>query len=286
MFILASLILAQNPLRYDTPAIDPFLPEEIRPALVAAMAAEHDPKRGPGNAIELLKAEKLKFGAGTEAGAQGDRRAVALDLRIAALILRARYSKSTEFPPALRRQQAIGTYSRLDLTDPGLVEWIQLGLAELPEARTRWSKKTAPTIKASFLVRGDLDKKALQARFAALLQPLGVRMVVVPLAEADYVITVGAQDAPPPSPDQRAVRVNLSVERMVHGKVIWRQALYRTEAADEAPPALDAALTWLARIGGRDMFFRWLGEFSFPLLLGPPPGQEKGHEGHNHGKGH
>lgn len=245
--------------------LDPFLPVSLEGAVRSASDAELDPKRGPGNALEILKAEKEKRKTSPE-------EALSLDLRIAATTLRSRFLSSGEFGEPERHIQALSTFSRLDLEEPGLSRWLEKALDKNPEARRKLGKKSTWTLRVAFLTRSSaIDKGAAAQTFAAAFQRAGVRLVVVPAREAPVVLTLSADEMPREAEGDRAVKVSLGIESIRDGKVTWRHSLFRTEAADSPEVALRSGLAWLARVGGRDLFFRWLGESAFPALLDPTP---------------
>jgi hypothetical protein len=178
---------------------------------------------------------------------------------------------STEFPEKERVVQALSTYSRLDLFEPGLATWLDRALDENPDAKKALGKRGTWTLRAALLVRGSgLDKELVKATFASAFKKAGVRLETVNPKEAPMVITVGAEDAPREG-DRAAVKVTIGLQSIDHGKIVWEQSLFRTEAADRFDIALKSALSWVARIGGRDLFFRWLGENAFALLKDPMP---------------
>jgi hypothetical protein len=245
--------------------IDPFLPEPLRPTLEKAIDAELDPKRGVGNAVEILKVKKSEL-----AGRRTDE--VALELRSAAIKVRERFMTADEFTAEMRPVQALSTFSRLDLHDPGLGQWLDRALDKNPAAKKKLGKRGTWTIKVAILVRGSgLDKKLVHDAFASAFQKVGVRLETVAPREAPMVITVGAEDAPQEGSDGAGVKVTFAAQSLDHEKVSWEQSLYRIERAKSFEVALRSGLEWIARIGGRDLFFRWLGESAFPLLLDPSP---------------
>jgi hypothetical protein len=243
--------------------IDPFLPDALRPAVEEAVSAELDAKRGPENALEILKAKKNTV-SGDEA------LSLSLDLRIAAVSLRSRFLQATQFSEDARYVQALSTFSRLDLGEPGLSRWLDLALDRNPEAKRKLGKK--PWImKAAILARGSgWDKKLADGVLASALGKAGVHLDVVPPKEAPVVVVFGVEDAPHQE-NRASVKVTIALQRIERGKVVWEQSLFRTEAAERFADALASALTWAARIGGRDLFFRWLGENAFPALMDSTP---------------
>lgn len=272
--LLATLVVAQAPTTFERSAIDPFLPEALRDVVARADAAERDPKRGPGNALGIYDEAKRGF-------ANDDRLLLALRLREAGVVLRKHFLESTQFPLVLRYEQVVSTYARLDITDPGLKAWLDRALDNHPEGRARIAK-TKRTIPIAVLTRGtQLDKAAIQRRFVEAFAPLGLTVKIVSPKAARFVIKVGAENPRQPVPGKRAVRVLLGVEGILKGETTWTHTLFRTEAAPATEAALDAALEWLVRIGGRDILFRWLAETAFPSLLADKK-RRGGHEGHRH----
>jgi hypothetical protein len=254
------------------PQIDPTLPEELRPMAEKAAEAELDPKRGTGNAMEILKAEQPKY--------TDQMRQLAIQLRMAALVLRKRFVSAEEFPVPIRWEQALSTFARLDLSEPGLKEWIDITLKNHDYARKKLAKKKQRRIKAAILTRAGLDKQRVAKPLADLLKKIGFELALVPAKEATMVITASAEDAPPQK-NLRMVRVQLGIESIRDGKVIWRHSLYRTEGGVDADEAIGRALVWLAKVGGRDLFFRWLGEEAFHTFLeGGPTTRKDPHGGH------
>lgn len=262
-------------LRTQRTVIDPVLPEVLRPAVAQASEAELDPKRGTGNAIEILKAERKKREADPLL-------ATPLDLRIAATVLRARFSTNVKVAEPARFEQALSTFSRLDLTEPGFAAWLQKALEKHSEldAKYKGPKGTARTIPVAVLIRGSgLDKKAAFEMFEKGLAPLGFKLTRAEVKDAAFVIKLAADDqrADDGSP---AVRVTLEVERPVGGKVAWNQSLYRTVTSKNPASAVVSALDWLVRVGGRDMLFQWLKENGLEnAVMALSQGHDHAHEG-------
>src|SRR5688500_12538865 len=100
--------------------LDPTLPDDVRPIVEQAVKAELDPKRGSGNAVEILKAEKTKF--------NDPAKGLSIDLRMAAIDLRRRFLTDERFPVPIRWEQALSTFARLELSEPGVKEWIDEAL--------------------------------------------------------------------------------------------------------------------------------------------------------------
>lgn len=246
------------------PPRDPYLPPSLTEVVEKAHQAEVDPKRGMSNAMDQLKAERAKR-------PHTPRDQEALDLRVAGTILRSKFMTSDEFPEALRYVQALSTYSRLDLWEPGLKYWLDKSLERDPTARAKVRAKNAMKIKVGILLRGSsLDREEIARAFKHALEKVGASIEVVPVKEAAMVLTFAAEDATREQTRDKAVQLGFGAERVQDGKVVWRTSLYRVEAAQDPKVALASALEWIARIGGRDIYFRWLGELAFPILGGPP----------------
>ncbi len=138
-FVLATFVAQNVPpelRRNQQRGFDPVLPEIIRPAVERASKAELDPKRGAGNAVEILKAERKKF-----QGAQDIQ--LAIDVRVAATMLRSRFATNEKVTEPERLQQALSTFSKLDMSEPGLKEWTERAIALLPEVKAELSKPKA-----------------------------------------------------------------------------------------------------------------------------------------------
>lgn len=258
------------------PKIDPTLPEDLRPVVERAVEAELDPKRGAGNAVEVLRLERKKH--------QDQRHQLALDLRNAATTLRQRFITVDEYPVPIRYEQALSTFSRLELTEPGIEAWIDKALQHHEYAKKRIGKKNQRVIEAVVLTRGGLDRKRIQKAFQETVATTGFRLKMVPAKKATMVLKVSAEDAPSQKKDLRMVRVQLGLESVRDGKVVWRHNMWREDGGKDADEAIDRALTWLAKVGGRDMFFRWLGETAFHSFLQAGPGPYRPNDGHAHGQ--
>lgn len=246
--------------------IDPALPVEIRHEIEKVAAAELDPKRGPDRALARL-------GELEQIHRDDPRLYAALQLRSAGVFLRKRFLRATRFPAPVRHQQALSTFSRLDLTEPGLSTWVERALDATRRDRTGEDKPPAERrIPIALLIRGSVLKRPVaQASLNAPFSALGFPLAFVSTREARFVLKLGVSDAPAPSPALRAVRVSLDIEgRTARHRLNWEHSFFRTEAAAEIEPAIEAALEWLARIGGRDLFFHWLSTTSMPFLAKNP----------------
>lgn len=273
--LLTALVVAQAPAPFERSAIDPLLPDVLREVVERADEAERDPKRGPGNALALYDEAKRGF-------ADDDRLLLALRLREAGVVVRQQFMKNERFPLVLRYEQVVSTFSRLDFTEPGLTAWLERALDNHPQGRERLAKSKR-VVPITILTRGtQLDKKAIAARFVEVFAKVGVKVKIVPPKKARFVVKLGAENPKRQVPGRRAVRVLLGVEGILDGETTWNHTLFRTEAATETEAALEAAIDWLVRIGGRDIFFRWLGETAFPSLIASDKKQGGHHHGHKH----
>lgn len=253
--------------------IDPYLPQSLTKIVTDASEAELDPKRGPDNAVSILASERDRH-------PEGSREARALDLRIAAVKVRKRCLTSEEFAKPARLEQALSTYARLDLAEPGLRPHLDRALAVRPEAQKALGARARWKLPVAILTRGSaLELEAVRKAFASALERVGTKLEVVPAREASLVITLGVDDVPTGESDRATVKLTFSVEAIRDGHVVFKNSLFRIEAAHDARLALASALDWASRIGGRDLFFRFLGERGFPLLLEPRGRPAASHEG-------
>lgn len=272
--------------------LDPFLWPELESVVAEAARAERDPKRGPGNAIEILEAEERRRGS--------TRLRLSLELRIAGIALRQRFLEERRFSEPLRAAQALSTYSRLDLAEPGLRAALDAALnarRSAAEARGEALEDPELVIEAAVLTRSRAIEasKLEEALRAALLEGAGARLQSAPPKAARFLVVVGARPAST-TDGLRSVTVTLDLQEVEQGQTIWRHSLFRTSAAPSLDAAMDAGLEWLARIGGRDLLFRFLARGAVPALTqlgsstrGRAHGHDHpgaGHGRHEHGVGH
>lgn len=267
--LLLSALTAAPPIALSTRGgIDPMLPDSLRPAVQAAAEAEADPKRGPGNAKRSLE-EALK------ALPEGSPEHMSLRLRVAATYLRQNFLRRTNEREEKRYADALSTFTRLDLTEPGLARWVKLAAAHTEGAPALI--ETGRQIPISCLVRGSgLTREAVQAAFDDAFKDTGFSLNWVPLRQAHFVLKLAAT----PVHGRRAIRVSLNTEGVHSGRVAWRDGLFRETQAAQPKEAVASSLRWLSRIGGRNIFFRWVGEHGLPKLLKNP---HKHQHAHNHG---
>ena len=266
----ASLLAAR-----PTPQVDPILPDSVRPVVKAAIEAELDAKRGPGNALRIIEKAQTRHEEGTP-------EAVALRLRRAAIGLRRIFLTRPEFPETKRYEQALSTFAQLELTEPGLREWLERTLRNHPEAKATIGPAGQRQIHAALLVRGDaLPRKKVKAAFKNAFAHAGFSLRFVPAKKAPYVLKVGTAGTKSPYPDQRAVRVMLGIEHVDDGEIEWQSSVYRTMTAPQAELAVAAGVDWVARVGGRDVLIHWLGTHGLPTLVGEGPLGLRTHE-HEH----
>jgi hypothetical protein len=272
LVLAASFVLgcawAQRPPPGSSPTVplpvDPFLRPELVEAVERASQAELDPKRGTGNAIEILNARKKELGS-DQALTMG------VDLRIAGTVLRSKFLHSNEFPEPERAVQALSTFSRLDIDDPNINYWVDRTLDKNPEAKKKLGKRGTWVIRGAILTRGSgFDRAQVAQAFQQSLKKVGVQFESVAAKEAAKVLTVSAEDAPHEGGNV-AVKMALSLQSIEKGKIVWEQSLFRVEAAKDPGVALRSCLVWLSRIGGRDLFFRWLGENGLTALKDSTP---------------
>lgn len=270
-------LVLQEP-RPTRQTIDPYLADNLRAVVQQAAEAERDPRRGPGNAMTILKGAREKL---VDPSQQ-----LALDLRLAGVALRNRFLQDKKFPEPVRWEQVLSTFARLDLSEPLLKPWLDDAIAHHPLAQQNLKKKGARTLKLGLLLRGDsLNKLTAQKALAAPIEALGFDVEWVPLKDARWIVKLAAEDARADKPDLRAARVLIGLEHLEDGKLAWSHSLFRTEQAKDPGVALEAALQWIARIGGRDLFFHWLAEHGLGGLkdaAGTAEPGAGGHEGHEH----
>lgn len=262
---LALLALAQ-PVQATAgnPELDPYLWPELRDTVEAAAAAEADPKRGPGNAAALLEAEKKRHGS--------TQLRTALDLRLAGVMLRQRFLSNPQVPEPLRRAQALSTYSRLDLSEPGLAAALR-GAAAISQSKT---STASLELKVALLGRTPgLDLTPFEQRLRTLLGDVGVRLRVVPPDEAGYLLKLGARDE---TAETGARVVSVRLDLAEQGGERWSRSMYRGSSAKTPESALSASIEWLARIGGRDLLFHYLSDGPIPELRA----RRDPHRGHHH----
>lgn len=257
-------------------ALDPYLPAALADAVKAASDAEIDPKRGPGNAVELLRAERTKYA--------GDlRMEMAVDLRIAATVLRARFRNNHKVPPETRWAQALSTFSKLDVADPGFGWWVDRTVESWPGAE---AKLAGRKVKLAVLTRGSgIDRDEVFARLADGLSKAGFKAERAAPKASDFVATLVADELREAG-GEPIVRVTLGLERMVDGKPGWRNGMYRSAKASEAKAALASNVEWLCRMGARDVVLRRLDEAGVDGVYLALPGGGKAHgpdDGHGHG---
>lgn len=282
--LVATALVAQNTppeLKRASRSIEPTLPEAMRPVVTRAADAELDPKRGTGNAVQILRDEKRKY----------DGRpllVMALDLRIAAAVIRAQFINNGKVGEGERYQQAVSTFSKLELSEPGLATWVDRMLGKNPAAKGKvMGKPGAAPIKIGMLVRGGgLDRGEVFQQIKRRFGDAGFDVKKAAVANADFVFKLAADEVR--EGDQgTVVRVTLDVEHVEDGKTAWRKDFYRTSRAPSVRVAIDANVDWLIRVGGRDVLFRTLTEAGLESAIMRPMGGAHGeHGGHGGHGGH
>lgn len=269
-------------LRTNQPrTIDPLLTAELRPAVEKASAAELDPRRGPGNAMEILKARRAEL---PELASK-----LQLDLRVAGVMLRSRFFNEPKLPAHERAARALSTYSRLDLTEPGLGPWLDRAIeGARPEVKKSFAAKDGRRLRVHVSAQGaGIDADKLFAELARAYEAVGVKLVKSSPKEADYLAKIAALEVRDDG-GRALVRVTLDLAAGQGPDPRWKKALYRTAEATDAKVAVDAGVSWLARIGGRDLLFAWLDARGLDGALMTAPGGGDGHDhgdhaGHGHG---
>jgi hypothetical protein len=246
------LLLAQTP-------IDPTLPESLRPVVEAAVQAELDPSRGPANGVALLEEAK-------SAPDRSARDRLALDLRIAAMKLRQVFLTESQVSDPLRAQQALTTFSRLQLDEPGLAPWVARTLDANPEVRAAF--ETSP-LRLAVLSRGSVrNRKAVERRLVDKLRRGGLRVEIVPPDEARYRVVFGAENTT--VADQAAIKGRFVARRFEDGKSTWKREITNTHVGTTPDRARAGALRWLIEVGGRDLAFHHLSELGMPMMVKGP----------------
>lgn len=262
------------------PAVDALLPDHLRPAIEAAAEAELDPKRGPGNAKEILERVQREV-------ARSPRDQMSVQLRLAALELRRTFLAESKLERSGRHEQALSTYSRLDLTEPGFAEWLDRTLDHHPEVQA--SLEASNDLKISVLSRGPVGREelqeALRAAFAAA--DLGVDLELVTPRRAEYLLKVTTENM---TRDGRAPAVGVTVViQSAQREDPWSKHRIRRAFTAESPEeAARVGARWVARVGGRDLVARFLADRGLtmmvlgPLSGGAVPGMPQPHSHHEH----
>lgn len=265
-------------------SLDSSLPEVLRPVVTKAAKAELDKKRGTGNALQILRAvrETYKNNPAT---------LTSLELRIAATVLRARFLQNKKAEPQVRAQQALSTFSRLDLTEPGLPGWLNRTLEQFPDARKKATGRKNP-IKVAVLGRGTgIDRNKIFKQLRDMFKPLGIQLKKTSVKKARYLISLGSDEVRAAEANGTVVRVILKINAKDKTPQPWRQSYYRTSKAKKLEDALTENITWLLKIGGRDLLFDWLRAnglsdtfFSLDRSGKKKKHDHSGHRGHDHSK--
>lgn len=257
--------------------IDMTLPGVLRPTLEQASDAELDPKRGTGNAMEIIKAARERL---TDAPLR-----LSLDLRMAALVIRTRFLNDPKVPPEQRAARALSTFSRLDLTEPGLGVWVKRAIASAaPDNRARLTTKEAKRIRVYLATQGaGIDASPFYAELGRVLETMDMKLVKAAPKEADFTGKLAALEVRDEG-GSATVRVTLDLAATAGAEPRWRRTYYRTAIAPDAKVALEAGVTWLTRIGGRDLLFTWLDAHGLEGAVMVVPGQGDHDHAHDHGE--
>ncbi|MFO0726847.1 MAG: hypothetical protein U1E65_23885 [Myxococcota bacterium] len=278
--MLALLLLAQDlppELKRDpSSGYDPALPGIVRPVIEKAVEAELDKTRGPGNAVEILRTERGRH--------QNQQEQLAIDLRLAAIVLRQKFLLEPKLPEPVRYAEALSTYSRLDLSDPGLKAWLDRAIQHgSPEAKAALLDPKKRAFPIAFEGRGGLDTKDLTARYTALLKGAGLSVATPTEKNPGYLARLAALEVRDEA-GTATVRVTMEITQP---KGTYRKTVYRATSAPSAKAALDAASEWLLRIGGRDVLFHWFEEQGLKGAVLTGPESAHAHEdGPGGGHGH
>ncbi|MEM1022864.1 MAG: hypothetical protein AAGD10_20640 [Myxococcota bacterium] len=251
--------------------IDPTLPERLRPVVERAIEAELDPRRGPNNGAAILQ----------EAMAEAPPKdQLSLRLRLAGIELRRLFLSRSEVPGPVHYQQALTTFSRLDLTEPGLGPWRARVMEANPEVLERW--EAAQPLKLAVLSSGLAGRRDLiAARLVSALEQTGAKVTFVEPAQADYRLSYSASNAP--RGDLAGVTGRLEI--VGRGEHPWKRTIGQTSVGGTPEIARDGAIEWLTRVGGRDMLFHWMGALGMDVLTEGPMSfglGGNGHDGHGH----
>lgn len=252
--------------------IDPALHPEIKIAAERASEAELDPKRGPGNAMEILKAWRAEQ--------PNDDLKLSLDLRVAATVLRSRFYVDKRLPEDERVARALSTYSKLDLIEPGFRVWLDRAIAAAkPELKAKLMTKEVRRIKFHLAMQGSgIDPAPLLATLTKQVKELGFELVKSSPTEADIVGKLSTLEVRDEG-GKALVRTSLDLTRITGPEPRWKKALFRTVEAPDAKVALLSASDWLLRMGGKEMLFGWLESQGMTNVIMSMPGHDHDHEG-------
>lgn len=264
------------------PTVDAYLPPHLRPAVAAAADAELDPKRGPANALQMLERAQREV-------AKTPEEVMTFKLRVAALELRRTFSTTSKLDDAGRHEQALSTYSRLDLTEPGFAAWLGRTLDHHPEVAEAIA--ASPEIEVAVLTRGPIERKALEQalRRALKVSGLDLKLAFVEPKEADYLLKLTAENITQ-NGRRPAIGLQVVLQSTKDDGVGAKQKMGRAIAAPTPEEAAAAGAEWVAHIGGRDLVARFLADRGLtmmvlgPLSGGAVPGMPMpgGHDGHDH----
>jgi hypothetical protein len=265
----------------ERPTYDPVLPDALRPVVEQASAAELDPKRGAGNAVALLRAERAKHTGAPQA-------LQAIDVRVAATLLRQGFLGQQRGTPAEKAVLALSTFSKLEAREPGFAAWLDRAIAAQPEAfRAPRDTKAERVMTLEVVAQGPgLARDRAESKLQSLLDGVGfTARRPKQLGASDYVARVAATEVR--EKDGRAiVRLTLDLTAQEAGKVVWSRSSFRTVEAASAREAVAEAEDWLLRIGARDLVFHWLEAAGLQgAVMRPLPGTG-GEHGHDHDHEH
>jgi len=265
------------------PAVDAFLPDHLRPSVEAAARAELDPKRGPANALRVLERAQREA-----AKSEADR--VTLQLRVAALELRRTFLSESKLEESKRYEQALSTFSRLDLAEPGFAAWLERTLEHRPEVAA--ALEASSRLEIAVLTRGPIDRELVQKALGSAVDAsrLDIDLAFGSPQSADYLMKVRAENITRAG-RQPAVGLRVTLQSTRDESLGSAQQLRRAIRAEDPEAAAKAGAKWVAHIGGRDLVARFLADKGLtmmvlgPLSGGAVPGLPMPNR-HGHDRGH
>jgi len=264
--------------------IDVHLPDHLRAPITEAAEAELDPKRGPENARQILERARSE-------AARRPRDAMTLQLRIAALELRRTFLTESTLDEGQRYEQALATFSRLDLAEPGFAGWLERTLKRRPEVQANLQK--GGTLQVAVLSRGAIDRETLERSLRSAFEQseLPFKLAFTPPKAADYLLKVSTENLTRPG-QKPAVGLRVVVESTAEDAVGDKQRSSRALEADRPEAAAEAGARWVGHVVGRDLVARFLADRGLPMMVRGPlsggsvPGLPAGGGHHDHEHDH
>jgi hypothetical protein len=237
---VGALVIAQDPNQ------GALLPDALFPAVSAASEAEWSHPKRFGEARAILLRERSRVASDPEL-------LRVIDLRVAANILRSRSEATSSLASNDRWKDALFTFARLDLKEPGLDRWLQKARENEKPRR----EKSMLFQLAYFAPSQSFDLSAAHDRLSALFSRLDIPIQRVDEANASFLLRIralGVQHIGAMS----QVRMGVVVQHRDHGRVIWEDSLTHTASGSNSKAAQDACIDALLRLAGRDLLFHWL----------------------------